>query len=222
MNKFKCTFLCLGLAVSGFSAEVKDDFDRADTAYAAEGSSVGAEWVDSEEASVWKIVRGALFVNTQSAAAILYNKALTTESGDGKQFSLSADISGNLANTWVGLVFNYQDPANYYAVRIKMNTADYQVLAILDGAAALLLKGKSKANFIPGTTYSVTVASDTVGVFDISIQRAGRSDILNFNQIAQDFSASLKGGYAGVYSPSASAADPDAVYDNFCLVTTSK
>jgi hypothetical protein len=222
MNKLKCMFLCLGLAVSGFSAEVKDGFDGADTAYAAEGSNIGAEWVNSDGSNVWKIVRGALFVNTQSAPAILYNKALKTESGDGEQFSLSADIAGNLANTWAGLVFNYQDPANYYAVRIKMNTADYQVLAIIDGATAMLLKGKSKANFIPGSTYSVAVASDTVGVFDISIQRAGRSDILNFNQIAQDFSASLKSGYAGLYSASASLADPDAVYDNFFLATTSK
>ena len=222
MKKSVLTGALLSAGVLLQAAEIADDFNRADTAYAAEGSSVGSEWVNSEGSSVWKIVRGALFVNTQSAPAILYNKALETESGDGKQFSLSADIAGNLANTWVGLVFNYQDPANYYAVRIKMNTSDYQVLAIIDGATALLLKGKSKANFIPGTTYSVTVASDTVGVFDISIQRAGRTDILNPNQIAQDFSASLKGGYAGVYSPSASAADPDAVYDNFSLVTAKK
>ena len=111
-----------------------------------------------------------------------------------------------------------QDASNYYAVRIKSNCRDYQVLRFTAGNPFVLLKGYAREPFIPGTAYTFTVKSAAPFIFDISITRAGDPNVLNSNRIAQDFSQVFSGGYAGLYCGSASPSDPDAVFDNVHLV----
>lgn len=185
---------------------VRDDFS---------GTTLGGRWVKADPANEWKITGNALFVNTEKSPAILCCTAPELS----KSFSLSVDVTLNLANTWSGVVIHFQDVNNYYAVRIKSNCRDYQVLRVKEGRTAVLLKGSARKPFLPGHSYTLGVTSDAPFVFNVSIARAGDTELLNPNHIAQDFTQSLSGGTIGLYSGSTSPANPDAVFDNVIFTT---
>lgn len=203
----------------GPSPLITDNFDRVDTSYETGGSSVSSYWMNSDSSDQWKISGSNLFLNVQSDPAILYNAGLSTVSGNGTNFILSVDVAANVTGGWAGVVFNYQDPLNYYQLRIKGGSSSYQLNRVVNGGAGgPVFASDATTPFAVGSFYTLTVTSTNAYEFDFTITDAGSSTPLNPTASAIDVNANFAGGFAGVYSPTASGAtDPDATFDNFSL-----
>ncbi|MCK5675849.1 MAG: hypothetical protein KAH99_02410 [Verrucomicrobia bacterium] len=199
MKKSILTISILCAASAVWAAIITDDFNRLDTAYSADGSSIGANWVNGAGADNWKIAGNNLFVNTDAGAGILYNNSLQTVSGNGTSFTLSADVAGHAINIWSGLVFNYQDENNYYYLRIKPGSESYQLISYVGGGneRVIVTKDDALTTFAPETQYTLTVTSDTAYSFDFAITEVGSSTVLNPTTAATDPYARFTGGYAG-------------------------
>ena len=122
------TVLMLGFS-SARASSITDDFERADTGVTTDGSVIGPGWVNATGLDEWELETGAVYrrTNLGGAEPVLYNNALETLSGSGDSFVLSADIYLR-QNGWNGIVFNYQDPGNFYELRVKGGAANYQVI----------------------------------------------------------------------------------------------
>lgn len=214
--------IAMVLCVSSvWAALINDNFNRTDTSYSTSGTTIGANWVNSMGTDTWKVSNSNLFVNSVSSPthAILYNNALSTVSGGGTNFTLKADVSAGVANGWAGITFNYQNPTNYYQLRIKGNSSAYQLISVVNGANGTVMVNKTDATttFAVGTLYSLTVTSSDAYNFGFTITEVGSSTVLNLTTTAVDPNSLFAGGYAGLYTPTSNAADPDAKFDNFSL-----
>ena len=198
---------------------VTDDFNRANTTYGTEGASVGTYWMNSDGTDDWKISESNLFLNAQTDPAILYNVESPTISGNGTNFVLSVDVAANVADGWAGIVFNYQNPSNYYMLRFKEGSTSYQLNRVVNGGTGgPVFANDAAASFTLGSFYTLTVTSTNAYEFDFTITAAGSSVVLNPTATAVDGNNNFTGGYAGVYSPTTSGStDPDAMFNNFSL-----
>ena len=194
---------------------VTDDFDRSGF-YSTDGSVIGAFWNNSDDMDQWKIVGDKLYLKINSDPAILYHTAMQTVGGDAGLF-VSADVAANVSNGWAGMVFNYQNPSNYYMLRVKEGSAQYQLNSVVNGASSGLVFGADATlSFSLGLFYTLTVTSTNAYEFDFTITEAGGFAPLNSITTAVDGGGNFTGGYAGVYSSAVGgSADPDALFDNF-------
>ena len=221
----KISLLMITLLPVMFAANavtITDNFERPDTgpSYSIDGSVIGSGWVDNGNGS-WRILNGVLEMNSIRNPAGLYNTTLETVSGNTTNFVLSGDVSANVYGGWSGIMFNYQNPSNYYVFRIKGGYSSYQVLGVEDGQnVTVLSKSDASITFSPGTMYTLTVTSDTPYVYQITVTEAGSVTVFNPTTSFVDQNFLFSAGYAGFYSPSDNAITPEASFDNFNLEVT--
>jgi len=202
--------------VGDIVARVSDAFTRTDTSYSTNGSNIGINWVAT--ASEWKISGNTLAVNGLGGVAILYDDSLETVSGNGAYFTVSADVAVHMDGGWAGIVFHYQNPSNYYVLRIKPGSKYYQLLNCVNGVnATVLSKSDAPQNFVAGTPYTLAVTSVDEHVFNFTITEAGSSTVLNGATTLDDTVNGVhSGGYAGLYNGlNHASTNPDSTFDNF-------
>ena len=192
-------------------AEVVDDFNRADTLSSSNTLLLGGDWTQEGGLNEWFIGNNSMNAQPHANPAVLYNTALET----GTNFTLSVDVAAKTNDTWVGVAFNYQDNGNFYYLRFKGGSDNYQLIGAVGGnqTAEVMVNSAASATFATGTYYTVTIASDSPYDFDFTITEAGSSTVLNGTTNAVDGSGSFTGGYAGLYSPSYGG----STFDNFNL-----
>ena len=223
----KAGYLNIALLVatgSAWAAEIADDFNRANmikTAYTVNVDGTG--WTQAGDGvnptgDDWFVNNNVVRLRDRQANAVMYNTALSTVSGNGANFTLRADVCGRLANAWVGTVFNYQDESNYYVLRIKAGAADYQLLQRTGSGFTTLVNEDISGSFAVLSYYSMTITSDTAGVFDFKITQQGNSTVLNTVTSWEDSGSALTGGYSGLYG--SYTGDHSGQFDNFNLSAT--
>ena len=191
----------------------EDDFNRADTAYSSDGSLIGPNWVNAYSGDEWKVCESNLCLNAGGVPGILYNASLATQSGFGGSFFLSADVCAEVG--WAGLVFNVQDASNYYVLRFKAGTRDYQLLGVQNGTNATVVKWSDASSvFAAGNFYSISVSSSEACEFDFSICDG---DSVMASAGVSDSQSLFPAGYAGFYNVVTGSYDPDSRFDLFSL-----
>ena len=211
---------CLVLfSVAGVRAEerVSDDFNRAETDYSTDSGFLGEGWKNSGSVT-WALKNGMLTADhCVPGEYALYNSSEETCGEAAGGFEVSAEVIGMFGGAWAGVVFNYQDPDNFYAVRFQSGTRIYQFVKIVHGRISAVVSQKDAVRqFSVGAAYQVKVVSTEPYKISFEITEAGDSAVLNPVAAGVDRSGSFQGGYAGLYVRSASgSAVPDAMFDNF-------
>ena len=208
-------FIGLLLGVSAArGALITDDFNRGDTDYATPGVSIGGTWANGIGSDLWSVTNGTVNMDVTSGSAALINNGLTTISGGGTNFTLSADIARVPSGTMPGLVFNFQDDNNYYLLRLLSDK--YQVFAVYDGTIESVLSVTEGA-FADNTFYTVTITSSDAYNYSFTITEQGSSTVLNSTTSWTDPNSRFTGGYAGFYGAGNTAVLPEGSFDNFSL-----
>jgi hypothetical protein len=190
-----------------------DEFDRPDTEFSKDGSVIGESWVVAGESGLCKIKSGALTVQRIKNPAVLYSEKAETSSGGGKGFRIQADVT---STGWAGLIFNYQDPDNYYYLRYKPGSTLYHINARENGTDVMLLGANASEGFDPATAYTLTIESDRPGRFVVTVTKAGETKSLSRKQ-ADDPKSRFKDGFGGIY-----CASSEASFDGFKFEPTSR
>jgi hypothetical protein len=191
----------------------EDDFNRVDTAYSSDGSLIGPNWVNAYSGDEWKVCESNLCLNAGGVPGILYNASLATQSGFGGSFLLSADVCAEVG--WAGIVFNVQDASNYYVLRFKAGTRDYQLLGVQGGTNATVVKWSDASSvFAAGNFYSISVSSSEACEVDFSICDG---DSVMASAGVSDSQSLFPAGYAGFYNVVTGSYDPDSRFDLFSL-----
>ncbi len=213
-----CTYDNFSLAVETVPGTlVTDDFNRSPVDYTSDGSLIRSDWVAS--GGSWALTNSALYYSAAASGGndVLYSMAGETVSdGDGLGFTVRADVKARGASTWGGIVFNYQNPTNYYMLRIKGDFPTYQLLRNVDGSInTIISKSDALEAFAVGSYYTLTVTSTNAYEFDCTITRKGKSEQLNPFSHGVDGTQAFTGGRAGFFCTTAGT--PSFEYDNFLL-----
>ena len=210
------SILLLSMCVAQ-AATITDDFNRADLDYTNDCSLIGAGWTQDVAANKWQLNGGKVYANPGIKPAVMYNTGLETESGGGAAFTFSMEHTPRLDNLWSGVVFNYQNPSNFYILRLKTSSTSYQLLSSVDGVLGILKSATdATTNFVKQVAYTLTVSSDAAYEFDFSIAQGG-TVIASGNSVV-DAAENFTGGYAGTYVDAVGGAP--AKYDDFSLEAT--
>jgi len=198
---------------------VEDGFDRADTALSNDTSLIGADWAQAAgSANRWRVGSNTVYAQTSTAPGILFNTAWPTESGNGDHFTVSLDVAGQGVSVWSGVVFNYNNPSNYYTLRFKAGYDNYQFLGKRsDGSWKVITSGHASSVFAVGSFYTLSVSSDTAYTYGFSIVETGAGTLVAQHPGAADPENLCTGGYAGLSLDSAHATAEHARFDNFSL-----
>jgi hypothetical protein len=220
MKKYIVTIVILISVVGMTSAgvlTVADDFNRTATAYSTNGAAIGAGWVNAG-ATQWKVESNQLQLLSPSAqTSILYNSGLETSSGSGSSFTLEGLVKSTQDGSWVGMVFNYQDVENFYALRFNPNSTSWQLVRVVENSLSAFSKGDASTNFIKNRGYDITITSESAYNFSAQIVDHSTSEVkMSVSDIA-DGGANFTDGYAGFLSLSGSGNDPLLYADNFSL-----
>jgi hypothetical protein len=195
-----------------------DDFNRVNTSMSTDGSVIGEYWRNSRTDAKWGIAGGQIVAGAGTTAAVLYNTLLETTSGNGAGFVLSADIKGLVSNAWSGVSFNFQDPQNYYYLRIKTGAPSYQMIRVVSGLETRMgaAGNLSSGIFSTNTAYTLTVSSSNAYEFSFAITDAKTGTLMASGSRIDDAS-SFSGGYAGLHYFNST---DKARFDNFSLKIT--
>jgi len=193
---------------------ITDNFDRADTSQTSYTVNVGGTgWTqvgDGTSGADWFINTNQLRGRPRASSQVMYNTGLQTTSGDDTSFTLSADVSVRNVNNWGGIAFNYTDANNYYFIRYKAGTNEYQVLEMSGGSQIVHVNKKlSEGTFAAGGWQTITVTSTGAGVFDFEIGTAVSGSV-------DDSASARSGGYAGLWV-TGTTSDNSTWFDNFSL-----
>ena len=212
--------LCTISARADSFEHITDDFNRK-AGYSSKATLGTDVWANGCSAGQWGIVDGKASANPSKGETLVYNKSLRTSSGNGCEFTLSAEVQQLVSNRYAGVVFNYQDASNYYTFRYKSGSGVYQVRRMVSGVDASV--GNLKASgvvFGTDTAYILTIKSSEAYNFNVSIAEAGNPTVLLVDNVSiTDTNSSFTGGYAGFnqVSPYNSSR-----FDNFSLKVVSK
>lgn len=198
---------CGAVRFDNFSIEqhgidLVDNFEREDTGLVSDGSIIGREYMipDTGDPS-FQIIGGVLSAGAsggyEDSLLVFTNHATLNDAG--RAFQSSVDITyDSLSPTLSGLVLNYIDQTNYYAIRLtpgaSAGTGYVQLFQVVNGVEASVAVNYL-SSLTSGVTYCLTVSSDTEGVFDYSIVGGAFSHSGTFTDPIVDFS----GGYSGIY-----------------------
>lgn len=200
----KWIVLMLGIVVAGAAGaeSFTDDFNREDIRRTSEGSAFGTEYFIAPTGNAsFQLKDGQLTTGSsgQYEDSLLVYTNFTILSSEGRSFEVAVDITYDHLNpTLSGLVFNYQNTSNYYAMRITtgMNAGTGYVQLVKVTA------GKEKAiatNYITdlsnNETYRLTVSSDRIGKFTCYLVGESVDKKATFKDLDDEFS----GGYGGIY-----------------------
>lgn len=189
---------------------VADDFSRTNTV-----SGLDGEWVSDSLYYINNNEAETKYDSNTGVSDIAWNTAVRTVSGSGTNFLLSADVNCSSGGRMAGVVFNVQNETNYYALLLVTGQATYRVGQVSDGTLSWLVnKTDATETFAPGTAYTLTVMSDTVGTYSFMITETGSSTVLNPTTGFTDGTTPFTGGYAGLFSVGNSGTYR---YDNFEL-----
>lgn len=155
---------------------ITDDFNRADTALSTDTSLIGANWVNAgNAASQWAINSGEV-VGDLAAPGILINSEANVGTDD--LFEVSATMTVTVDGRWVGLVLNYQDPLNYYEIRVRGGLAAAQAVKVVNGVAATISGSMGFASAMAlNTPYTMTVRGTSDTDFYVDFVGAGISTL---------------------------------------------
>jgi hypothetical protein len=113
---------------------------------------------------VWKNTHGALWqavdgrIRAGGYSGSHYTLVHTDAVADGAmKIDVSAAISSGNRNAWGGLAFNIQDADNFYILRIKFDTASYQLLRLIDGKPTVVDTATAPKKFNVDGTYKLRV-----------------------------------------------------------------
>ncbi len=219
----KRKLLIIGLLCSvsaAWATIVTDDFNRANVDATTDTSLIGAHWNDASSVNTWRLNNNTVYAGSVDPLAIMYNDELETLNGSGDSFDLSLDVAGRAANVWSGVAFNYNNSSNYYTVRIKAETDDYQLLAKRSNGGWKVMKtGHASANFLAHRFYTINVTSDTAHTYGFTITDTTSSTVVASETGVVDSESLYTGGYAGLALYSQHATNEYGRYDNFSLET---
>ncbi len=165
----------------------------------AKATAFGTEWSGGDEGK-W-VFRGGGATRAMPCEldrTLCYKDAKLPE-----KFTVSATvrIDSPSGAHFAGVVFNFQDPKNFYVFRVNSGTGEnglYQVLKMVDGA----WKGVKGAKFDAiksGVPYTLIVQGKAPGSFTFSIKN-GETDVLKAGDATDPNGAPYVGGLAGLYT----------------------
>lgn len=184
------------------AAFLLDEFSRSDTALSYDSSYAGGGWVHSSTNMRSAIKSNELALDipvTESANFLLYNNSIETLSAGSESFEMTMDVRIPASGVYGGVAFNIQDADNFYAVRIKTGTSQYQVLRVLNGSVAALLSANISSTFAAGAAYTMSVSSDSAYNYTFYITQSGSTNILNTTTSCNDSGSNFTDGYGGGY-----------------------
>ncbi|MEA2068082.1 MAG: BNR repeat-containing protein [Verrucomicrobiota bacterium] len=198
-----------------------DNFNRTDTTESADPSLIGSHWQQDSSVNAWQIDGNTLYSHSQEVPPeALFNNEVQTLNENGYSFNLGMDVAGQASASWQGVVFNYNNPSNFYTLRFKAGYTDYQLLGKRsDGSWKVIRSGQASATFAIGTFYHLSVSSDAAHTYRFSIAETGSGTVMAPETELTDDESLSSGGYAGTYF---SAAGRRVRYDNFLLETYSE
>jgi sialate O-acetylesterase len=198
----------MDIAIGAVQAAVHDDFNRV-------GAVPGGDWLSSLPDGVrWELVNQTLTVGEASSSHyVLYNSKAMAEKD--ATIELSTVISGAKAGAWGGLAFNYQDPRNFYIMRIKFGTGAYQLLCYQNGNTRVVDSADASQPFLAGGTYMLRLRSiPAQGFYAVNISDTVSGKIL-LNRSKNEVSPGFKSGFAGLYGGSVYAQPSLLIFDAF-------
>lgn len=220
----KKKILVLGLLFGLFTLNVNaafflDDFNRGDTSLSTNSAYVGGAWIHSGTNMRSAVKSNELALDipaTQSTNFLMYNLSIQTLSVGDESFQMTSDLRIPNNSIYGGIAFNIQDANNFYAVRIKTGTAQYQVIRVINGSVFSLVSETGANTFSANTLYTLSVASVAPYNYSFKIAQTGSTNALNTVTSFSDSGSAFTNGFGGLYfwTGLASAAI-DAYYDNF-------
>ena len=230
----KYMLVIIGMAICASSAMaiiITDNFNRSDSNWSSDGSTVGSGWTGTQVGSEnhnWKISDNAVVANVNPQDVALYNTDLALNNVGGYSFTTSLDVTVDVdEQIWSGIAFHAQDSKNFYYARIRAGSAvgsnNVQIGGL--GSGSGLWENESTAlpdgngqNFVTGETYTFSVSSDTANVFDVSVVRKSDEAVMYSESGITDAGLTLTGGYAGIYHGTAVLGGSiKSHYDNFSV-----
>lgn len=206
--------LFIGFAITAQAVVVQDDFNRGDTSWSTDPSmSIGTNWINGGVAGnsgTFRIADQRLLTGGGSGNVPVIHAGVETVSGGGADFTLSTTVRLTSDNIYGNLVFNYQNPTNYYAVRFRAASKAVQVVRVVDGnpaAAFAIVANTNLLDFTNPSDYEFQVASDAPYTFDIVFREMASGETMEFT--ATDSVAHFSGGLAGVMSSSSGTSFDD-------------
>ncbi len=210
-NRWLSTMACvLGSVFYAQAAIITDDFSTVGDPLP--GWSGGTNFYsDGATAISWQ-TNGA-------PAAVAWNPALETVSGNGTNFNLSVGLSIASGGRLTGVAFNVQDEDNFYFISIVTGTARYSFYKVANGAVTELQRwNDASVTFTARTNYTLNITSDIEGAYSFFITETGQSTCLNpTTSYTVGDGAPFIGGYGGLYTHGNGSAFR---YDNFSLEVT--
>lgn len=218
-----------------------DNFDRADTGTTTSGSVIGNGYIIGTPALAgnsgtagWEI-SGDTIVSTPGAnvSNTLVNENTVVNSGSGHAFAVSGTLS-TTNSAYMGLAVNYQDADDFYAVRILPGSSTIQLIYVQNSGGTVTSGVCASQSMLDptgnpvtvgtGTTYTLSLYSDTAGSFDY-VLTSGTSTAKG---TLTDSSVRFTGGAAGFYASGAAANFDDlaittnvvAFHDDFARTAT--
>ncbi|MDF7824518.1 sulfatase [Pontiellaceae bacterium B12227] len=197
-------------------ASLTDDFARANTDYSSNGAVMGAGWRNSAPdvaGATWRINASELQCDSApNRTAVLYNEEIMLDT----KFFFSADVL--LKGAYGGVVFNYQNPTNYYAARIRSYGNLYQIIKCVDGKISAVLSDQTTTQDLHADQYyTLRISADLHGAISLEITEAGSRTVLN--TVTEAVDSTFAGGYAGFYCLQAGGRTPAGRYDHFNVQT---
>ena len=217
----KYMLVTIGMAVcasSAWAAIITDDFNRADTVLVRDASipsQIGADWRGGEPLDYCQIKNNQLGTQMTGWNGSFYNVGLGTSNTGGESFTLSIDVKGNPdggVGHWIGgAAFNVQDGINWYGLRFKTGASYIQFSRSIAGSEGVSTLYNGSYTFLEDTYYTMTVSSDTPGVFGIDVREKGSATPIWAGTRDDTANGALSGGYGGAH-----------VAENGGLATTTK
>lgn len=215
------------LSVSESDSAVTDNFNRTSTGATTTGSDIGAGYVISTPAlagnsgvSSWEITGNELAANPgTNLSNTMVNTRATVVSGSGHCFTVSGSLYSS-STAYMGLVANYSDANDFYAIRVKPASSTIELIYVQDpsgavssgvcDSATLTNAASSTVTVAASTYYTLSVYSDSPGVFTYTLTNGSATA----RGTLTDSSARFVGGMAGFYASAASA-----TFDNLSITT---
>ena len=162
------------------------------------------EW-KCDTGSKWKLSKDRWSTPSSSASPkpVLYNTKVKTENG----FKLSATVmlKSSHPTAFAGLVCNYQNATDQYIFRFN---GEGLVQFLRKNSTDSIFNKKAGLSVSPDTAYRLTVLSEELYSFALTIENAETGDTL-FSQNVRDLKELYSGGFGGFYSTVGSASFGD-------------
>ena len=212
-------FCVIASLQAGYAAS--DDFNRANTVPQTATNSpnlIGSQWTVAT--GTWAITNNQL---VQAAGTLVGNQCIylntlqTLDPGAGTNFTVQATVQLNTVTTEgssaAGILFHYQDGANFYALRYFGNGTVQFYRKYLGGEAAI-----ASGSFTPvqNRLYTLTVSSIAPATFALGIYDTVAATTV-YTNAGVGGGVAFPGGYGGLYAGLNTAV---MNYDNFSLTVT--